>query len=101
MSSRGPSKSSLPPWYISGSVQKLAGISASRARRTSSTWLTNAEPSAHWYARGSGAMQRAGSNAKAWRALPPLSAADRSSSCGEMKFQSSSTCCSRVAMPLA
>ena len=48
MSSRGPRKSSLPPWYISGSVQKLAGISALRARRTSSTWLTKAEPSAHW-----------------------------------------------------
>ncbi len=48
MSSHGPRKSSLPPWYISGSVQKLAGISALRARRTSSTWLTKADPSAHW-----------------------------------------------------
>ena len=49
-------KSSLPPWYISGSVQNSGGISAPRARRTSSTWFTYAEPSAHWNARGSGAM---------------------------------------------
>ena len=40
MGSHGPMKSSLPPWYISGSVQKLGGISAPRALRTSSTWLT-------------------------------------------------------------
>ncbi len=33
----GPRKASDPPWYISGSVQKLAGISAPRALRTSST----------------------------------------------------------------
>ena len=32
-----PRKSSDPPWYISGSVQKLGGISAPRALRTSST----------------------------------------------------------------
>ena len=37
---RGPRKPSEPPWYISGSVQKLGGISAPRALRTSSTWLT-------------------------------------------------------------
>ena len=30
----------LPPWYISGSSQNVAGNSAPRARRTSSTWLT-------------------------------------------------------------
>ena len=35
-----PRKPSEPPWYISGSVQKLAGISAPRALRTSSTWFT-------------------------------------------------------------
>ena len=40
MASQGPRNASEPPWYISGSVQKLAGISAPRARRTSSTWLT-------------------------------------------------------------
>ena len=40
MGSRGPRNASDPPWYISGSVQKLAGMSAPRARRTSSTWLT-------------------------------------------------------------
>jgi hypothetical protein len=32
MSSRAPRKSSLPPWYISGSVQNSGGISAPRAR---------------------------------------------------------------------
>ena len=36
----GPMKESEPPWYISGSVQKDAGISAPRALRTSSTWTT-------------------------------------------------------------
>ncbi|MNN03965.1 hypothetical protein D3C81_1166790 [compost metagenome] len=40
MSSCGPRKSSEPPWYISGSVQNSGGISAPRALRTSSTWLT-------------------------------------------------------------
>ena len=40
MSSGGPRKSSLPPWYISGSCQNDSGISAPRARRTSSTWFT-------------------------------------------------------------
>ena len=44
------------PWYMSGSVQNSGGIVAPRARRTSSTWFTYAEPSAHWYARGSGAI---------------------------------------------
>ena len=38
--SRGGRKASEPPWYISGSVQKLSGISAPRALRTSSTWFT-------------------------------------------------------------
>ena len=33
-------KASEPPWYISGSVQKDGGISAPRALRTSSTWVT-------------------------------------------------------------
>jgi hypothetical protein len=33
----GGRKSSDPPWYTSGSVQKLGGISAPRALRTSST----------------------------------------------------------------
>ncbi len=47
MSSRGARNESEPPWYMSGSVQKLSGISAPRALRTSSTWLTYAEPSAH------------------------------------------------------
>ena len=36
--SRGLRKPSEPPWYIRGSVQKLSGISAPRAFRTSSTW---------------------------------------------------------------
>ena len=36
----GPMKLSDPPWYISGSVQKLGGISAPRALRTSSTCVT-------------------------------------------------------------
>ena len=40
IASRAPRNVSDPPWYISGSVQKLAGISAPRARRTSSTWFT-------------------------------------------------------------
>ena len=35
--SRGPRKESEPPWYMSGSVQKISGISAPRALRTSST----------------------------------------------------------------
>ncbi len=34
---RAPRRSSLPPWYISGSCQKLSGSSAPRALRTSST----------------------------------------------------------------
>jgi len=38
--SRGPRNESEPPWYISGSVQNEAGISAPRAFRTSSTWFT-------------------------------------------------------------
>ena len=53
--SRAPRKPSEPPWYISGSCQNVSGISAPRAWRTSATWFTYAEPSAHWYARGSGA----------------------------------------------
>ena len=40
MSSRGPRKASDPPWYISGSCQKLSGISAPRACRTRATWFT-------------------------------------------------------------
>jgi hypothetical protein len=40
MASRGPRKISLPPWYMSGSVQKLSGILAPRAWRTSATWFT-------------------------------------------------------------
>jgi hypothetical protein len=40
MSSPGPRNPSDPPWYMSGSVQNEAGISAPRARRTSSTWFT-------------------------------------------------------------
>src|SRR5215207_3821745 len=40
IASRGPRNESEPPWYISGSVQNDAGISAPRARRTSSTWFT-------------------------------------------------------------
>jgi len=40
ISSLGPMKESEPPWYISGSVQKLGGISTPRALRTSSTWTT-------------------------------------------------------------
>ena len=39
-SAQGARKSSEPPWYTSGSVQKLGGMSALRALRTSSTWLT-------------------------------------------------------------
>jgi hypothetical protein len=46
-------------------------------------------------------MQRSGSNANALFALPSLSLAERSSSWGDRKFQSSRTCCSRLAMPLA
>ena len=99
--SQGPRKSSLPPWYISGSPKKLSGISAPRALRTSSTWLRYAEPSAHWNARGSGAMHCSGTNGNACRVLPWFSATDRSCSSGAMKFQSSRACCSRVAMPVA
>ena len=40
MGSRGPRNPSEPPWYISGSCQKLSGISAPRAFRTSTTWFT-------------------------------------------------------------
>ena len=40
ISSLGPMKASEPPWYIRGSVQKVAGISAFLALRTNSTWLT-------------------------------------------------------------
>ena len=40
MASHGPMKLSDPPWYMSGSVQKEAGMSALRAFRTSSTWFT-------------------------------------------------------------
>ena len=40
ISSVGPTKESEPPWYISGSVQKLGGISTPRALRTSSTCTT-------------------------------------------------------------
>ncbi|MNP40598.1 hypothetical protein D3C76_1342500 [compost metagenome] len=40
MGPRGARKLSEPPWYIRGSCQKLSGISAPRALRTSSTWLT-------------------------------------------------------------
>ena len=36
----GRGSESEPPWYISGSVQNEAGISAPRALRTSSTWFT-------------------------------------------------------------
>ena len=52
-------------------------------------------------ARGNGARQRDGSKSKAWRALPWFSACDSSSSCGARKFQSSRTCCRRLAMPVA
>ena len=38
--SRGPTKLSEAPWYISGSVQNRSGSSAPRAFRTSSTWVT-------------------------------------------------------------
>ena len=40
-------KPALTAWYMSGSVQKLSGIFAPRAWRTSATWFTYAEPSAH------------------------------------------------------
>ena len=40
MASRGARKPSEPPWYIRGSVQKLAGMSAARACRTRATWFT-------------------------------------------------------------
>jgi hypothetical protein len=43
------SSSSEPPWYMSGSVQKLSGISAPRAfAGTSSTMVHIGRPSAHW-----------------------------------------------------
>ena len=41
-------------------------------------------------------MHISGTNAKAWRALPWFSVTYRSCSCGDRKFQSSSTCCMRV-----
>ena len=40
MGARGGSISSDAPWYMSGSVQKVSGISAPRALRTSWTWFT-------------------------------------------------------------
>ena len=53
------------------------------------------------YQGGSGAMHIDGSKGKAWRARPVLRESYRSCSCGLMKPQSSSTCCSRLAMPVA
>ena len=38
--SRGPTKLSEAPWYMSGSVQNRSGSSAPRAFLTSSTWVT-------------------------------------------------------------
>jgi hypothetical protein len=79
----GPKNASAAPWRSAG---------------WSSPGGSSPVLCAHWKARGNGAMQRCASTGKAWRARPWFSASDSSSSCGETKFQSSSTCCSRPVM---
>ena len=46
-------------------------------------------------------MHCAGTNGNAWRDLPLFTASYKSCNCGDMKLQSSSTCCSLAAMPVA
>ncbi|MDT4853289.1 hypothetical protein FQZ97_875500 [compost metagenome] len=79
-SSTGPRKSSLAPWYITGTLSNSGIGGELKACSIRRPWFRKAEASSHWGQRGKGAVQAAGSKAKAPGALPALSDSDRSDS---------------------
>src|SRR3990167_8018725 len=79
-SSNGPRKSSLAPWYITGTLSNSGMGGVLKACSIRRPWFRKAEPSSHCGQRGRGAAQAAGSKSKAPGALPALSDSDRSDS---------------------
>jgi hypothetical protein len=77
-SSCGPRKSSLAPWYITGTLSNFGMGGEPKACSISRPWFRKAEPSSHCGLRGRGAAQAAGSKSKASASSPRSSASYRS-----------------------
>ena len=73
-SSCGPRKSSLAPWYITGTLSNFGMGGEPKACSISRPWFRKAEPSSHCGLRGRGAAQAAGSKSKASESSPRSSA---------------------------